>query len=366
MISTDCIVIGAGVIGLAIARQLSRRQEVLVFETDTQIGMGTSSRNSEVIHAGLYHPQNFLKHQLCQQGRTALYAYCQSNGINFSNCGKLLLACDDEEIPALKALKQQAICRGLAAQWLDTQALNQREADVNAVAALFIPESGIIDSHAYLHQLSEDIRDHGSSIHLQHEVLNVSQVDKGFVLTLRCQQQHFEVHCKTLINATGLNSDKVSKQLHAKQTTSYFCKGYYFQYSGPIKVNHLLYPLPNKQLSGLGIHLTLSLDGSIKFGPDAHYVNQDQLNYSMEGADKTGFLNAIQRYLPQITEDQLQPAYAGIRHKLSAEHEAAVDFCIQGPADHGVDQYIDCLGMESPGLTASLAIGNYVETLLWP
>ena len=366
----DCIIIGGGVVGLAIAKKLSQKCQVTVLEKHPHFGMETSSRNSGVIHAGLYYPSDFLKTRLCLRGRDLLYAYCKKHAIGHHRVGKLIVASHAEELRALNKLQAKAQQLNISLQPLCSAELQEKEAAVSGIAALFSPDTGIIDSAAFMLQLQNDIHSQGSQCLNGHEVTDIEVLEEGFLVTFCVNGESHQVQCKTLINAAGLQSQQLSaniKNLPLGNTPqAYFCKGQYFSYSGQESFSHLIYPLPNPNISGLGIHLTLNLDGSIKFGPDAHYISEDDINYRVNEQDKKLFVDAIQRYLPQLQAHELTPDFAGIRPKLTPANQAAADFSICGPAEHGINNLIQCFGIESPGLTASLAIGDYVESLLWP
>ena len=369
MQTLECLVIGAGAVGLAIARQLSRRCQVMVLEQHASAGQETTSRNSGVIHAGLYYPQHFLKTRLCMQGREQLYRYCQQHEIPYKRCGKWIVASHRDELPALHALHNKAKALAIPCQLLSQAQIKESTPEINAIAALHSPDTGIIDSAAYIQQLERDVLNNGSQLFYQHTVGAIEKKDNGFLVSFSVNQQQHQVYCKRLINAAGLQAQTLSHTL--AETTriatpnSYYCKGQYFAYTGNERINQLIYPLPKPNHTGLGIHLTLNMDGSMKFGPDAHYTNNAQ-DYGVDEAQREHFAQAIQRYLPTIQADELQPDYAGIRPKLTAAHESAADFIIAGPESHGINNLIQCFGIESPGLTASLAIGHHVENLLWP
>ena len=359
MESIDTIIIGGGVIGLAIGRALSRTRELCVLEQEEATGTQTSSRNSGVIHAGLYYPQSYLKTRLCIDGRKQLYAYCQQHAIGHRQCGKLLIACRDDEIPRLKKLQQQAADNGIALQWLDGNAIQQHEPAVSAIAGLYSPVSGIIDSDALMRQLSADIEHNGSYIACHQAVTGLEKTSDGFVMTINDDEQ---MHCRTLINAAGLNAQAVAGRLLPadKVPPLYYCKGQYYSYHGRPPFRHLVYPLPPADRSGLGIHATPDMAGQIRFGPDAVYIDNPDYRNSEHG--KAAFAESIRRYFPALDENRLQPDYCGIRPKLNGPGTPAGDFAIQGPAGHGMAGLVNLFGIESPGLTASLAIADYVNT----
>lgn len=376
-IHIDCLIIGAGAVGLAIARQLSATQQVFVLEQHATLGSETSSRNSGVIHAGLYYPRHFLKSQLCIAGRERLYRYCQDYAIPHQRCGKLIVASDKHERNALKQLQQQAHQQGLNLPWLDKDQVHAQEPHLDVEAALLSAQTGIIDSHAYMQQLQHDIEANDGSILTHHRVQTLALSDAGFHVNVTVGEEHFELHCKTLINAAGLDAHTLSHHLEASASLQhgghhiptpnvFYCKGHYFRFQGPQQFKHLIYPLPEKNQAGLGVHLTLDTAGGIKFGPNVEHLPNHEKHYAVDEAFKAPFLQAIRRYFPAIETQHLQADYSGIRPKLASPGSPAQDFHIQSEKQHGIPGLIQLFGIESPGLTASLAIANHVESLLWP
>ena len=366
---TDYLVIGAGVIGLAIAKRLSDSgKECLVIEKNGAFGEETSSRNSEVIHAGIYYPQNSLKAELCVEGKTALYRYCQSRHIPHQQLGKLIVATSEDEESQLDLIEQKAINNGVTdLNWLNHQQLKSIEPNVKATSALLSPSTGIIDVHQYMLSLVGDIEDANNSIVYYAEVHQIEQTPSGWTVHLFNQGEKLSIQCRWLINAAGLHANKLAQMYQTDTPNLHFCRGLYFSYSAKNLFKHLIYPVPEKNTVGLGIHATLDLAGQVKFGPDTHYL--DSIDYTFpEGSTlsdtKQQWIAAIQRYFPDIEKERLTPSYAGIRPKLSAAGEAAKDFTIEGPAQHKLNNLIHLLGIESPGLTSSLAIARYVETLI--
>lgn len=362
----ECIVIGAGAVGLAIARALSSTSEVAILEQHQGFGEETSSRNSGVIHAGIYYPPDFLKTRLCLEGNRQLYQYCQQHNIPHKACGKLVIASHADEIPALKTLESQAKSNGIDnLQWLNQSEVAAKEPNIRAVAALFSPSTGIIDSHAYLQQLCSDIISNGSHVLYRQTVTGICKTGKGFMVTIN---DHEQIQCNMLVNAAGLSAQAIAALI-----TPAHCipqrllgKGHYFSYVTKRPFQHLVYPLPQKNNSALGIHATLDMAGNIKFGPDLEYV--DSIDYRFEHDKKAAFCAAIQRYYPQLDADQLQPDFTGIRPKIQTEatpvQNNIEDFVIQDASTHGITGLVNLFGIESPGLTASLAIGEYVKQQL--
>lgn len=360
METIDAIVIGGGVVGLAIARALSRHLQVCVLEQEKLPGTQTSSRNSGVIHAGLYYPQHFLKSTLCIEGRQKLYQYCRDHNIAHQACGKLLLAVSNDEIGKLKHLQQQAASLGVRLDWLSAEALAEKEPQVQAKAALYSAASGIIDSSQYMLQLQADIEQSGSFVACQQQVTHIECNDQGFSLEINHSDR---IQCCYLINAAGLQAQTIAKMIGTPNVPPlYYCKGQYFSWQAPSPFSHLIYPMPLANNQGLGVHATLDLAGRVRFGPDAHYI--DSIDYQNDDSARAQFAAAIRPYFPVVSEDKLQADYCGVRPKLSKAGEPMQDFVIQDKTQHGIENLIQLFGIESPGLTASLSIADYVSERL--
>ena len=361
----DTVVIGAGVVGLASARALALGgREVIMLEEADAIGTGTSSRNSEVIHAGIYYPTGSLKAQLCVQGKEALYTYCAERGVEHKRCGKLIVATAPAQLDGLKALKAKAEANGvLDLQWLDGAQARKLEPSLNAEAALLSPSTGIIDSHGLMLAYQGDAENAGAVLAFKSPVLAGRVADDGFELSVGGEAP-MELACKTLVNAGGLGANAFAARLeglapeHAPPL--YLAKGNYFTLSGRAPFSHLIYPVPEQ--AGLGVHLTLDLQGQARFGPDVEWI--DEIDYAVDPARGDVFYAAIRAYWPDLADGALAPAYAGIRPKLQAPGEPARDFLIEGPETHGVAGLVNLFGIESPGLTASLAIATKTVKLL--
>jgi len=364
----DGVVIGAGVVGLAVARALAAAspfgaREWMVLEAADAIGTGTSSRNSEVIHAGIYYPQGSLKAKLCVQGRQQLYAYLQANGIAHKRCGKLIVATQESQVATLQSIKTKALANGVDdLVFLDAAQAQNFEPALSCVAALHSPSTGIIDSHAYMLSLQGDFENAGGLVAFHANVESAECTPEGIVLQMA---DGTELMTQTLVNAAGLTAPWLAAKFKglAKQhvPTAYFAKGNYFTLSGKSPFSRLIYPVP--EAAGLGVHLTLDLGGQAKFGPDVQWVDRpDDLVVSMEHEE--AFYQEVRKYWPALPDNSLQPGYAGMRPKISAPHEVAADFYIQGPAHHGVKGLVNLFGIESPGLTSSLAIGDEVRKAL--
>ena len=365
-IDIECIVIGAGVVGLAIARSLALAgREVLVIDSEDGIGMATSSRNSEVIHAGLYYPKDSFKARLCVTGKQRLYAYCQDRGIAHQRLGKLLVATHASQLPALEKICAQAQSNGvLDLQWLDALQTRQMEPELHCTAAVFSPSTGIVDSHALMLALQGDAENAGAQFVFR-TLFTGARVEKEGTFTCEFgSDTGMQLRCRILVNAAGLYAPTLARQIHGLDPATippeYYCKGNYFTLAGRAPFRHLIYPMPDS--AGLGVHLTLDLGGQAKFGPDTEWV-QD-VNYGIDLGRRDDFVCAIRSWWPALPEHLLEPGYAGIRPKIVPAGGAAGDFMIAGPKQHGVPGLVNLYGIESPGLTAALSIAAVAQTLI--
>ena len=357
----DCVVVGAGVVGLAIARSVARSgRQVIVLDAESQIGTHSSSRNSEVIHAGIYYPEKSLKARFCVRGRDMLYRYCATHGIAHQRIGKLIVATGEAELPKLDALRQQAALNGVDdLQFITAEEARKIEPNVESVGALLSPSTGIVDSHALMTALQAELEESDGVVVLNSRVSNVNPFEDG--IEFQVGDERFE--CVTLINSAGLGAVELMSdalRLAGNAPTMHLAKGHYFSYQGKSPFGHLIYPLPSG--GGLGIHATNDLAGVARFGPDVIWV--DSLDYEFDESRKADFVAAIKNYFPDLDADRLIPGYTGIRPKLHGPDEPAPDFLIQGERDHGVRGLVNLMGIESPGLTASLAIAEHVYGLL--
>ena len=358
----DCAVIGAGVIGLACARALARAgREVVILEATDAIGTGISARNSEVIHAGLYYPTGSLKARLCVEGRRRLYPFLEEHGVDHKRCGKLVVATEEAQLPALAALKEKAAANGVDdLAWLDAPALRSEEPDLRAAAALLSLSSGILDAHGLMLALLADAEDAGAILALRSPVEGGHVHEDGIEL----EAGGLSLSCKAVVLGAGLEAQAVAGRLMGLPGKTvprrYLAKGSYFALSGPSPFSRPIYPLP--EAAGLGIHLTPDLGGRARFGPDVEWV--EAIDYRVDPARAPLFEEAVRRYWPGLPEDALTPDFAGIRPKVQAPGEPPADFVIQGPRDHGVEGLVALYGIESPGLTACLAIASRVAAVL--
>ena len=361
----DCAVIGAGVIGLAVARLLAQSgREVIILEACDRFGSGISARNSEVLHAGIYYPQGSLKARLCIKGRDMLYDYCEQRGIGHSRCGKLIVATSEAQRPDLMNIAARASSNGVAG----IQALTRGEAQalepaLECVAALLSPSTGIIDSHALMLSLLGDAESAGAVLALQSPVTCGAVTTEGIVLDIGGTET-MQLLAKQVFNCAGLGAQGFARSLKGMPLETvpplHYAKGNYYALAGRAPFSHLVYPVP--QPGGLGVHLTLDLAGSARFGPDVEWI--EKIDYGVDPRRADGFYAEIRRYWPGIKDGALSPAYAGIRPKPHAPGEAAADFLVQGPGRHGIKGLVCLYGIESPGLTASLALAEFVLAAL--
>ena len=362
--SVDCVVIGAGVVGLAVARALALQgREVMVLEAADAIGTGTSSRNSEVIHAGIYYPQGSLKARLCVRGKQLLYAYCEARGLPFQRCGKLIVATTETQRATLESIRLKALANGVDdLVLLDADQARALEPALHCVAALHSPSTGIVDSHALMLSLQGDLENAGGLVALHARVTGAEVLPEGIVLQTA---DGMELLARTVVNSAGLQAPDLARAFRGLQPemlpTAYYAKGSYFTLAGRSPFSRLIYPVP--EAAGLGVHLTLDLGGQAKFGPDVQWVDgPDDLVVDPRRGD--AFYAAVRSYWPALADGALAPGYAGIRPKINAPDEAAADFLLQGPEAHGVPGLVNLFGIESPGLTSCLALAEAVSDVV--
>jgi L-2-hydroxyglutarate oxidase LhgO len=364
MDSIECVVVGAGVVGLAVARALALHgREVLLLEACHAIGTQTSSRNSEVIHAGIYYAAGSLKALLCVRGKSMLYRYCAERGIAHRRCGKLIVATQANQWANLHAIRQRAQANGVMdLEMLSAGQARALEPALAAQGALLSPSTGIVDSHALMLSLLGDFENAGGCLALNSPLRQAQQAQGAMELIAN---DGTTIACRCLVNAAGHQAPTLARAFLGLDSrhvpTPHYAKGNYFSLAGRSPFSRLIYPVPED--AGLGVHLTLDLGGQARFGPDVHWVDSpDDLAVNPERGAK--FYQEIRKYWPALADAALLPAYAGIRPKIHGPHEPATDFCIQGPHVHGVEGLVNLFGIESPGLTASLAIGQHVADLL--
>ncbi len=361
MEAVDCVVIGAGVVGLAVARALAMSgREVIVLEAAEAIGTETSSRNSEVIHAGIYYPAGSFMARFCVAGRRALYAYCRERGVGFNNCGKLIVATDAAEDARLAGIKARAEANGVEGmRILSAAEAVSMEPQLRCTSALLSPVTGVLDSHAFMLALQGDAEDAGAVIVFHSPVLGARARPGGIELDVGGVEP-ITLRCRLMVNSAGLHAPAVAARIDGMPADlvprAYFAKGNYYSLAGRSPFSRLIYPVPVP--GGLGVHLTIDLGGQARFGPDVEWI--ESIDYTVDPARAEKFYAAVRRYWPALKDGALQPGYAGIRPKIVPPSVAAQDFVIQGPQTHGVAGLINLFGIESPGLTASLALADFV------
>lgn len=363
----DAIVVGAGVVGLAVARALAQAgREVVILEREGSFGSGVSSRNSEVVHAGLYYPPGSLKARLCVQGRERLYAYCEERGVAHRRCGKLVVATSQDEAPKLDAILARGLANGVhRLRRIEGAQAREMEPQLACVAALHSPDSGIVDSHGFMTALLGDAQTAGAALAVHSPFERAHRDGAGWVVQTGGDEP-FEVACDWIVNAAGLGTHRVARGIQgldpARMPAQRLAKGHYFTLGGRAPFGRLVYPTPVD--GGLGVHLTLDLGGQARFGPDVQWLPEEleesQIDYAVDPSRQAAFEAEIRRYWPALPEGALAPAYSGVRPKISGPGEAAADFLVQGPPEHGLPGLVQLLGIESPGLTASLALADLV------
>jgi L-2-hydroxyglutarate oxidase LhgO len=360
----DIAIIGAGVVGLAVARTLSATgRSVAVLERHPTFGRETSSRNSEVIHAGIYYPTGSLKAALCVEGAALLYAYCRRHHIEHREAGKLIVAVEPGELAALETLRQTGEASGAAGlRFLDQNEVRALEPQVAGAAGLFSPHTGILNAHQLMETLAAEAQSQGALLTYGTEVVGLEYSGERYRVTVA--DEHYQFEARVVVNCAGLAADRVASLLGLRdpESTLHWCKGDYFSASRPLNVRHLVYPVVTAQAHGLGIHLTLDLGGRVRFGPDVTYV--DTLDYAVDAGKREAFWSAAHRYLPALRLEDLAPDTAGIRPKLQGPNDGFRDFIIRQETERGFPGLVNLIGIESPGLTACLAIARRVETLV--
>ncbi len=357
----DSIVIGAGVIGLAVARQLALSgHETILLERHFQAGQETSSRNSEVIHAGIYYPENSLKAKLCVKGKELLYQYCDRYHVTYRCPGKLIVATAANQIEPLKSIYHRGLANGVEGlTLLEQDEISDLEPALKAIMAISSPSTGIISCHELMLAYQADFEYSGGITSFGSPLESIRRINGGFDLTVGGDEPS-KISCNNIINCAGLEAQHIShvfKKFPKKCIPKrYLSRGSYFLLRGRNPFKHLIYPLPDKE--GLGIHLTMDLQGCARFGPDTEWI--DKIDYTVNPHRSGVFYEAVKKYYPDLILERLEPGYSGIRSKISGPDELAADFLIHGPSEHGIHGYIVLYGIESPGLTASMAIAEYV------
>ena len=367
----DCVVIGAGVIGLAVAREMALQgRETILLERESAFGTISSARNSEVIHAGIYYPKDSLKAKLCVEGNRMLYEYCRTHHVATQPYGKLIVASDESQLDDLQAILYKAQQNNVPEiKMITGEQAKSMEPDLQCAAAVLSSTTGIVDSHGLMLSLLGGFEDAGGMIAYQSPLMSAQPIgvnaQDGFELEIG-GADGMKIQTKLLINCAGMSAPAIAKKIeglgHEQIPKAYFAKGNYFSLSGKSPFKHLIYPIPEP--GGLGVHLTLDMGGQAKFGPDVEWLDIDeekQIDYTVNPKRGEGFYEAVRRYWPGLKDNALQPDYSGVRAKIVPPNATAGDFCFNTPRDHGLEGLFNLYGFESPGLTSSLAIAKYLE-----
>ena len=367
----DCVVIGAGVVGLAVAREMALQgRETILLEREASFGTISSARNSEVIHAGIYYPKDSLKAKLCVEGNRLLYEYCRSHQVATQPYGKLIVATDSTQIDDLQALLYKAQNNNVPEiKMISGDEAKKLEPQLNCVAAVLSSSTGIVDSHGYMLSLLGGFEDAGGMVAYQSPLISAKPIganaQDGFELEIG-GADGMRIQTKLLINCAGMSAPAVAQKIHSLSKDqipkAYFAKGNYFSLAGKSPFKHLIYPIPEP--GGLGVHLTLDMGGQAKFGPDVEWLDieqEEQIDYSVNPKRGEGFYEAVRRYWPGLKDNALQPDYSGVRAKIVPHNAPAGDFCFNTPKEHGLEHLFNLYGFESPGLTSSLAIAKHLE-----
>ncbi len=368
----DIVIIGAGVVGLAIAEKLSSvKKSILILEKNKSFGQETSSRNSEVVHGGMYYPQDSLKASLCVEGRHLLYEFCEKNKIAYKKIGKLIVAVDESELTALESIFKQGRKNGVEGlKFLTEEEIRRFEPQVRGLTAIYSRETGIVDSHHLMDCLLALARNNGVSIVYDAEVLSVRRDKDGYILSVKNNGEDVAIESLAVINCAGLDSDSVAALAGIDAVKEgyalHYCKGQYFRVAlgKSQSVKRLVYPVPRPKGGGLGVHVTPDLNGSLRLGPDDFYLSNRLKDYSVDEGKRPDFYASVSRFIPSLKEDYLSPDISGIRPKLQTENGGFRDFVIHNESDKGLPGFVNLIGIESPGLTASLAIARMVKDIV--
>lgn len=368
----EVIIIGAGVVGLAIAAKLSKNRSCLVLEKNCSFGEETSSRNSEVIHGGMYYPTDSLKAKLCVEGKHRIYNWCEDRNIDYSKCGKLIIAIEQEDLGNMHRILKQGVdnnVKGL--KNIRVEEAKEIEPNVKCTGALYSEYSGIVDSHKLMQSYEDEAKRNNADFAYNHKVINISKVNNEYQIEVKTSNNEiFSVSSKFIINCGGLYADKIAEMIgidiNKNKYELILAKGNYFRLAPSKKnlLNRLIYPAVKKDFTHLGIHATVELDGSIKFGPDIHFLQKKIQDYSVDESLREIFYNSISKYIDGIEIDDISPDYSGIRAKLQIYDDRFRDFIIRNEKDNGFDNFINLIGIESPGLTCSLEIAELVNKIM--
>jgi L-2-hydroxyglutarate oxidase LhgO len=367
----EITIIGAGVVGLAIAEKISgEHSNVFLIEKHPSFGQETSSRNSEVIHAGIYYTQNSLKSKLCVEGKYLLYDYCKKYNVPFKNCGKLIVATSEEEIAVIEGIRQTAIKNGVDDLLvLDRDQIGEMEPNIFALKAIYSPSTGIVDSHSLMKQYEINTINNGGQVVYGSEVTGIKRIKNGYEITLfDADKKNYTFTSEIVINSAGLTSDKVSEMvgIYDDNLKILFCKGEYFRINPPKNklINRLVYPVPHPNMEGIGIHVTIDMGGGVKLGPDVKYLESNVYDYKLTASKQEAFYKSAKKFLPFLEFDDIAPEMAGIRPKIQKPGDPLRDFYIMEESKRGYPGFINLIGMESPGLTSSISIAKYVNGLI--
>lgn len=367
----EITIIGAGVVGLAIAEKVSKdHSNVFLIEKHPSFGQETSSRNSEVIHAGIYYTRDSLKAKLCIEGKRLLYDYCKEYNVPYNNCGKLIVATSEEEISVIEGIRQTAIGNGVDdIVVLNKDQIAELEPNIFALKALFSPSTGIVDSHSLMKRYETNTINNGGQIVYGSEVTGIKRIKDGYeIILLDTDKKEFIFTTEIVINSAGLTSDKVSEMVGIEDDNLkiLFCKGEYFRINPPKNklINRLVYPVPHHNMEGIGIHVTIDMGGGVKLGPDVKYLESNIYDYKLTASKQEAFYKSAKKFLPFLEFDDIAPEMAGIRPKIQKPGDPLRDFYIMEENKRGYPGFINLIGMESPGLTSSIAIANYVKKLI--
>ena len=367
---TDITIIGAGVVGLATGEKLSESfSNLYVIEKHPTFGQETSSRNSEVIHAGIYYPEGSLKAALCVEGKNLLYEYCRKHEIPYNNCGKLIVATTPEEVEVIEGIKETARKNGVELDIVENEQIAELEPHIYALKALHSPTTGIVDTHSLMKQLEAGIINNGGQMVYGSEVKGIRKLDEGYEITLLdADGQYFSFSTRIVINSAGLTADKISEITGIKdeKLSIHFCKGEYFRINPPKNrmIRRLIYPVPHENMEGIGIHVTIDMAGGVKLGPDVTYLDSNEYDYRVNASKQEAFWKSAKKFLPFLEIDDICPEMAGIRPKIQKRGDPQRDFYIMEESARGYKGFINLIGMESPGLTSCLSIANYISGLV--
>jgi len=371
IMDADITIIGAGVVGLAIAEKVSEEHKnVFLIEKHISFGQETSSRNSEVIHAGIYYTKDSLKSRLCVEGKWMLYDYCKKYNVPYNNCGKLIVATSENEISVIEGIRQTAIKNGVNdLSFIGREEIAGLEPNIFALKALYSPSTGIVDSHSLMKQYETNALNNGCQVVYGSEVTGIIKIKGGYKITLLdADKQNYSFTTKIIINSAGLTSDKISEMVGItdENLKILFCKGEYFRINPPKNrlIKRLIYPVPHHNMEGIGIHVTIDMGGRVKLGPDVKYLESNIYDYKLTASKQEAFYLSAKKFLPFLEFEDLAPEMAGIRPKIQKPGEPLRDFYIMEESKRGFPGFINLIGMESPGLTSSIAIAKYVEKLI--